>query len=437
MYYPDPIRPIRPEPQAPVPSRWPALLAVCLLISVLVAVIGLVIGPGVVGRWRSADADAEANAAYLKRQAELKAEAEAADVMLTKLDSKEKLLSLGFRAVARKVTPAVVNVSNEREVNAAREAPRPGQRPRFFDYNKNRTYEEVGVGSGIVVKPGLVLTNNHVVRGAQRLRVTFASGNWVAVNVDPRGEDYDARSLATDPLTDLAVIRLPEGKVKKTDYDVTASFADSDKDVQVGDWALAVGSPLGLEQTVTLGIISAKGRVLSSLDMVEVLQTDAAINPGNSGGPLFDQYGRVVGINVAIASKTGTNVGIGFAIPSNTAKDIFRQLAEQGVVERGYIGVLLQDLPGAEADKLHLGDNVGGVIVSEVTPGGPADEAGLQVGDIVIAFNKQKLGSHTPFKQLRRLIVNTRPGTAVSIEVVRDGKHLTKEITVGKRPPQV
>src|SRR5262249_3650014 len=153
-------------------------------------------------------------------------------------------------------------------------------------------------------------------------------------------------------------------------------------------------SPLGLEQSVTLGIISAKGRVLSSLDLVEVLQTDAAINPGNSGGPLFNQYGRVVGINVAIASKTGGNQGIGFAIPSNTAEELFRQLGEQGVVERGYIGVILQDLPGAEADKMKLGDNVGGVIIAEVSPGQPAAEAGLQVGDIVISFNKEKLGSH-------------------------------------------
>src|SRR5262249_14879430 len=142
-------------------------------------------------------------------------------------------------------------------------------------------------------------------------------------------------------------------------------------------------------------------------------------------------------INVAIASKTGGNQGIGFAIPSNTAEEIFRQLAEQGVVERGYIGVILQDLPGAEADKMKLGDNVGGGIIAEGRPGQPAGGAGLQVGDIVISFNKEKLGSHLPFKQLRKLILNSRPGKTVSMEIVRDGEHLTKEITIGKRPPQV
>jgi serine protease Do len=405
-----------------------------LLIAVAVGALTLFFGPSLVGRWRSAEAQADAEAAYLKRQAELKAEAEAADAMLAKLDGKEKLLSLGFRAVARKVTPAVVNVSNEREVDIARRAQGAAKRSLFYDYNKNRMYEEVGVGSGILVKPGLVLTNNHVVHGAQRLRVTFASGNWVAVNVDSRQSDYNPKTLATDPLTDLAVIRLPAGKLHKNDMNYTATFADSDKDVQVGDWALAVGSPLGLEQTVTHGIISAKGRLLSSLDMVEVLQTDAAINPGNSGGPLFNQYGQVVGINVAIASNNGRNQGIGFAIPSNTARDIFNQLAENGEVVRGFLGIGLQELPGSHADHLHLGDNVGGVVVGQVVPDQPAMKAGLKTGDIIIGFNKQKLGGHNAVKQLRKLILNTKPGTVVAIEIVRDGEHQVKEIEVCKRP---
>jgi serine protease Do len=409
-----------------------------LLIAVVVGALTLFFGPSLVGRWRSAEAQAEAEAAYLKRQAELKAEAEAADTMLAKLDGKEKLLSLGFRAVARKVTPTVVNVSNEREVSVphglAKAAGKPSQ---FYDYTNNRMYEEVGVGSGILVKPGLVLTNDHVVRGAQRLRVTFASGNWVAVNVDSRQNGYDSKTLATDPLTDLAVIRLPADKLHKNDMNYTATFADSDKDVQVGDWALAAGSPLGLEQTVTLGIISAKGRVLSSLDMVEVLQTDAAINPGNSGGPLFNQYGQVVGINVAIASNNGRNQGIGFAIPSNTAKDIFNQLAENGEVVRGFLGIGLQDLPGSQADHLHLGDNVGGVVVGQVVPDQPAMKAGLKTGDIIIGYNKQKLSRHNPRQQLRKLILNTKPGTVVAIEIVRDGEHQVKEIEVGKRPASV
>jgi serine protease Do len=397
-----------------------------MAVLLLLTLAGLYLAPSLVVRWRNAEAQAEADAAYLKRQAELKAESEAADKRLAALDSKVKLTSLGFREVAHKVAPSVVNVSNERGIAVPQGwTPESRKQSLFYDYRKKRMYLEVGVGSGILVKPGLVLTNNHVVKAAERLRVTFASGDWVAVEVN-------RQTLATDPLTDLAVIRLPADKIKKA-FQVTATFADSDRDVQVGDWALAMGSPLGLEQTMTAGIISAKGRVLSTLDMVEVLQTDAAINPGNSGGPLFDQYGRVVGINVAIASKTGGNQGIGFAIPSNTAKEIFRQLAEHGEVVRGFIGVALQELPPSQIDKLNLADT-GAVLVKQVIAGEAARKAGLVEGDIIVRFAGKKLGASQPLKSLRQRILNTKPGQTVEIEIVRDGKHLTKTITVGRRP---
>jgi serine protease Do len=425
MFDSDPFQPYRPVPAArspQPPARTAQLVAILLVVFLIVTVVALYAGPSLVGRWRSAAAQADADAAYLKRQAELKAESEAADKQLAALDSKVKLVSLGFRDVVRKVAPTVVNISNERQV------------PRiFYDYAKDRNYVEVGLGSGILVRPGSVLTNNHVVKGAQRLRVTFASGDSVPVEVKPWEENKRDWTVATDPLTDLAVIRLPSEKIKPP-FNVTAAFADSDKDVQVGDWALAVGSPLGLEQTVTAGIISYKGRVLSNLDLVEVLQTDAAINPGNSGGPLFDQYGRVVGINVAIASKTGGNQGIGFAIPSNTAKDIFQQLADRGEVVRGYLGIGLQELPASQVEELGLGDT-GAVLIKQVQPGGAADRAGLEGGDVIIRYNGKPLGASNPLKELRKRILQSKPQQSVELEVVRQGEHRKIPVTVDKRPP--
>jgi S1-C subfamily serine protease len=377
-------------------------------------------------RWRAG----EAEVAYLTRQAELKAESEAADKRLAALDSKVKLISLGFREVAKKVIPAVVNVSNERAISREMAQQLQGRNV-FYDYDKGRIYAEMSVGSGILVKPGLVLTNNHVVRNAERLRVTFASGNWVAVYVGPDEEDGSSRTLATDPLTDLAVIRLPQSKVTK-DYQVTATFADSDKDVFVGDWALAAGSPLGLERSLTHGIISAKGRILRDLE-VEVLQTDAPINPGNSGGPLFDQLGRVVGINVAIASQTGGNQGIGFAIPSNTAKEIFTQLAEKGEVVRGYLGVDLRELSLAESKQIGVTDT-GAVIVQRVMPGSPAARAGLQEGDIIVGYGDKPLPRSLAAKVLRKRIMNTRPDSQTNIAIVREDRRVTVPVQVGKRP---
>src|SRR5262249_4647318 len=273
----------------PSPSRWPlasVLIASFLLSAVLVV---LYVGPDLAVRWRVLEDQAAAHAAYLRREAELKAESEAAERNLNDLDRRVHLVSLGFREVARKIAPGVVNISNEKEV---------GEHGRgFYDHKTRRMYVEQAEGSGLLVKPGLVLTNHHVVKDAQRLRVTFASGRWVTVAPD---------AVAGDPDTDLAVLRLPaETKVTHPDYTWTAEFADSDKDVQVGDWVLAAGSPFGLKQTVTAGILSAKGRVeLGILDQGELLQTDAAINPGNSGGPLFEQRDRGIGGHAASAHVT-------------------------------------------------------------------------------------------------------------------------------------
>jgi serine protease Do len=408
--------------------RGPSTPVLAAVVFVAVALGALFAGPFLVLRWRSAEAQAEAETAYLHRQAELRAESEAAEKNLDLMDRRVKLVSLGFREVARKVAPKVVNVSNEKEVplDAAHQF---AKKPLFYDSRKDKVYMEVGVGSGIIVKPGLVLTNNHVVKGAERLRVTFASGQWVTVG---------AESLAADPVTDLAVIRLPAdpGPGLRQDQDVTTEFADSDKDVQVGDWCLAVGSPLGLKQTVTAGIISAKGRLLGLLDLVELLQTDAAINPGNSGGPLFDQMGRLAGINVAIATETGVNQGIAFAIPSNTARDIFNQLVEKGEVVRGYVGIAMQDVPEDQVRRLGIGDT-GGVVVGQVVPGQAADRAGIEVGDVIVRYNREPVGGGNPIKQLRKMVLETRPDTTVPVEIVRRGQRQTLEVTIGKRPAKL
>jgi S1-C subfamily serine protease len=218
----------------------------------------------------------------------------------------------------------------------------------------------------------------------------------------------------------------------KDDANQAATFADSEKDVQVGDWALAVGSPLGLRQTVTHGVISAKGRLLGMLDLVELLQTDAAMNPGNSGGPLFDQQGRVVGINVAIVSDNGGNQGLGFAIPSNTAKKIADQLLTKGYVPRGYLGIAMDELPGPEAKARKIED--GGVIVKEVLKDEAAGKAGLKVGDIIVKVNNDVLSRLQPVRHFRQLVVDIEPGSEVTLEILRDEERRQVAVTVGKRP---
>jgi serine protease Do len=275
-----------------------------------------------------------------------------------------------------------------------------------------------------------VLTNLHVVRGADRLRLTFASGQSLGLDA--------AGNVLADSVTDLAVIRLPADLpcALCEDVNVTTAFADSDREVHSGDLVLALGSPLGLKQTVTHGIISAKGRLLDRITLVELLQTDAPINPGNSGGPLFDLYGRVVGVNVAIASDNGGNQGIGFAIPSNTVKKVVDELIAKGEVPRGYIGVALSDLTRSQAKKLGL-NKAGGVLVAQVVPEEAAAKAGLQAGDVIVRYNKETLGLMNPMRHLRQRVVETEVGREVSVEVLRDGRRETLMLRIGKRPPDL
>lgn len=423
------VAPIASPPEAtPVkPERiggglWNWVLPSVFLIPLFMLLIYAI--PHLLYHWRIVEAQAEAESYYMKRRAELKAEAEHADARLDLLDKRVHFTSLGFREVVRKVTPNVVNVVNYREPRKD-ELPKLGQKSLVFDPENDRKYLQMGVGSGVIIKPGVILTNNHVVKGAQRLRVSFASGQ--SIGVDPE-------AVVSDTITDLAVIRLPDDLPAglKEEAQQSAVFADSDKDVQVGDWALAIGSPLGLKQTVTQGVISAKGRLLHMLEMVELLQTDAAINPGNSGGPLFDQYGRVAGINVAIASDNGLNQGIGFAIPSNTAKKIADLLLTKGEVPRGYLGIAMEELPAAKAKALKLDD--GGIIIRDVVDGEAGDKAGLKVGDIIVRVNKDALSRLQPIRHFRQLVVDLEPGAMATLEVVRGNERLPIAVTLGKRP---
>jgi S1-C subfamily serine protease len=391
--------------------------------SLVVVLATVFVYPLLLARWRAVESQAEAEAAYQKRRAELRAEAEAAAQLLETIDKRVNLVSLGFREVVRKVTPNVVNVTNYREARGKAELAGA-----HFDPETERHYRQTGVGSGVLVRPGFILTNHHVVRGAERLRITFASGRSLGLNVG-------GKNVLTDTVTDLAVIRLPDDLPDdlRADANHSTAFADSDRDVQRGDLVLALGSPLGLRQTVTHGIISAKGRLLDKVTLVELLQTDAAINPGNSGGPLFDQYGRVAGINVAIASDNGGNQGIGFAIPSNTAKKVFDQLAERGEVVRGYIGVALKDLSLERTKALGL-KRSGGVAIERVQEGEAAARAGLRAGDVIVRYNHGLLNSAYPMRQLRQLVLETEVGSEVPVEVIRDGERRTLTLRVGKRP---
>jgi serine protease Do len=403
-------------------NPWPLTVVIVTALFLTASLLALYLAPEWSQRWRHAEDQAMAEAVYLRRQAELRAETEAAEDRLGKLDRRIQLVSLGFREVARKVAPVVVHIGNEVQTEEAI----PGHT--FYDLETNHHYMERAEGSGILVKPGYVLTNEHVVKRAQRLRVTFASGRALTVGAD---------QVCADVLTDLAVIRLPAepGAAYLPDYAVTAEFANSDKDVQVGDWVLAAGSPFGLKQTVTAGIVSAKGRVeLGILDHVELLQTDAAINPGNSGGPLFDQHGRVLGINVAIRSEKGHNEGIAFAIPSNPAREIFEELVKNGEVIRGYLGIGMQDIPPGLENRLGVSDT-GGVIVSLVEGGSPADRAGIRTGDVIIRFANAAVGPVNALNRLRQRITHTPPDSTVAIELLRRHQHLTVEATVAKRKP--
>ena len=339
-------------------------------------------------------------------------------------------LSRAFRKVANTLRPSVVQIIS---IDRPPYADRPGQAPRaggdripeqFRDLlppgrpaprpNEGGGPDRMGQGTGVIAsEDGLVVTNNHVIAGADEVKVVLHDGREAMAAV-----------IGTDPATDLAVLRIEASDL------VAAAFGDSDES-EVGDWVIALGSPFGLSQTVTTGIVSALGREGVGLARFEnYIQTDAAINPGNSGGPLANIHGEVVGINTAISSAAGGNDGIGFAIPSRMVGRIVNDLVDDGTVQRGWLGVNIQPLdPELAATFGH--DARTGVLVSGVMEGTPASEAGLLPGDIILDIDGRR--TDTPAGLARR-IADFAPDTEVTIELLRDGDALSRVARLGTRP---
>jgi len=285
----------------------------------------------------------------------------------------------------------------------------------FFDLpNRPRQRETQSLGSGVVVdaKHGYVLTNHHVVDGADQIEVTLTDGRTLKADL-----------VGTDAETDVAVIHVPpEGLTQ-------VPMADSD-DLRVGDYVVAIGNPFGLGQTVTSGIVSALGRSGLGIEGYEdFIQTDASINPGNSGGALVDLAGNLVGLNTAIVSPRGGNVGIGFAIPANMARDVMAQLIAYGEVRRGQLGVVIQDVTPAMARAMDLGVTEG-AIVPQVMEGSPAEEAGIRAGDVIVGVNGRAVKGAS---DLRNRVGLLRAGDKVRLELIRDGKRRTVTATIGER----
>jgi serine protease Do len=343
--------------------------------------------------------------------------------------STPKMVPASFTDVALAVSPAVVNIRTEKVVKGGGPVFRHFQSPfgrddpfrdffeRFFGDVPRGEFKQRSLGSGFCIdKEGYIVTNNHVVENADEIKVKLKSG-----------KEYDAEIVGRDAKTDIALI-----KVKSWRGFQTVELGDSDE-LKVGEWVVAIGSPFGLEHTVTAGIVSAKGRVIGSGPYDDFIQTDASINPGNSGGPLINMKGEVVGINTAIFSRSGGNVGIGFAIPINLARGIIDQLKTSGTVTRGWLGVSIQDLTAELAE--YYGVKAGkGALVGEVFKGDPADKAGIKPKDVIVEVDGDKIEDS---RHLSQKIAGIPVGGKITLKVVRDGKERTftvKMNTLRKEP---
>ncbi|MGF1562328.1 MAG: Do family serine endopeptidase [Geminicoccaceae bacterium] len=338
-----------------------------------------------------------------------------------------------------RIMPAVVAVQSERSVETVQmfgmpegrgDGDRPGRgNPRGFDGPHGRGGPDrfdgpdgrggpraQGMGSGFVIaEDGQIVTNHHVIAGAESITVRFQDGR-----------ELNAELVGSDPKTDLALLRVDADAPLPT---VTWS---EDDDARVGDKVLAVGHPFGLGSTVTAGIISALGRDIGSGPYDDFLQIDAPINRGNSGGPTFDLEGRVVGVNTAIFSPSGGNVGIGFAVPADLARSIIADLSDDGLVERGWLGVAIQPVDEDLERALGLQSD-DGALVTQVQPDTPAEQAGLQRGDLIVGYNGQTIAS---VRDLTRAVADTDPGSTVDTEVIRDGERQTISVTIASLQPE-
>lgn len=333
----------------------------------------------------------------------------------------EVKLGTSFAPVVKQVIPSVVRIDT---ITKAKRMASPGPRvpllnPFFGEDGMPGTpYQsprQRGTGSGVIVtSDGYILTNNHVIDGTDEVNVGLQDGRVL-----------QARVVGKDPKTDVAVIKVSAGDLPFLE------MADSDL-IEVGDLVLAIGNPFGIGQTVTMGMVSAKDRATLGLDYEDFIQTDAAINPGNSGGALVDASGRLVGINTAILSRSGGNQGIGFAIPTNLARDVMTSLIKDGRVVRSYLGVLIQDLTPALAGEFNA-SNVNGALIGQVVPRSPAEKAGLRSGDVVLEFKGQPVKDS---RQLKLAVGHSTPGETVSVKVLREGSPMQFKVALRELPDE-
>ena len=322
-----------------------------------------------------------------------------------------------FAAIAKKTMPVVVNISmiSQRTPRSGSNDPIEEFFNRFFGEASPRENNQRSLGSGIVIsKDGEILTNYHVVRNADVIKVKLADQS-----------EHEARLIGKDSRTDLALI-----KIRKGTANLPFAKLGTSSQLDVGDWVMAIGNPFGLEHTVTAGIVSAKGRVIGAGPYDNFIQTDASINPGNSGGPLINASGEVVGVNSAIFSQSGGNVGIGFAIPIDLARRVVEQLRKNGRVVRGWLGVRAQDVPAATVASLGLTRNPGDMaLVAEVTEASPAADAGIKTGDIIVEFNGKAVPKSHDFPTV---IAETAPGQKVTLKILRDKKEQVIGVKIGE-----
>jgi len=329
--------------------------------------------------------------------------------------------SKAFSEIANAVSPVVVNISTTKVVK--REVPPLFEDPffNFFDpfreFSSPKKWKEQSLGSGVIVSSdGYIITNNHVVEQAEEIKVTLYDK-----------KSFRGRIVGSDPKTDIALVKINAGGLP------TAQWADSDK-LEVGEFVLAIGNPFGLSHTVTMGIISAIGRVSVGIaDYEDFIQTDAAINPGNSGGPLVNIRGELIGINTAIFSKTGGYQGIGFAVPSNLVRSIMDQLIKHGKVTRGWLGISMQRLTPELSQKFGLKDSKG-ALIGDVLKGSPAETAGLMRGDIVLEYNGKEVDDADSF---RNMVAQSKAGAQVMVKILRKGKEHKLTVTIAEYPKEL
>jgi serine protease Do len=322
-----------------------------------------------------------------------------------------------FAELAKKASPSVVNISTVKVVKGRGPMPTPfGQGDpfrdffdRFFHDQIPKDFRQQSLGTGFIIdKEGYILTNNHVVEMADEIKVKLSDG-----------KEYEAKTIGRDPKTDLALI-----KIQSDESLQPLPLGDSEK-LEVGDWVVAIGNPFGLGNTVTAGIVSAKYRQIGAGSYDNFIQTDASINPGNSGGPLLDTSGEVVAINTAIFSQGGGNIGIGFAIPVNMAKELLPQL-KGGKVVRGWLGVMIQKITPELKEKLNLKDEKG-ALVADVTKGGPAEKAGIERGDVIVSFDGKDIKE---MRELPFIVASTPVGKTVKVEVIRKGERKNFDVKI-------